>query len=232
MIKLIKLEMRKFNFSGYLKGVLIANLSIVILVTLINYVERIDRGMIPFIDIMETLKIIGSLVRATFMIYAAVLIAQLIISEYRNKTINVLFTYPVNRVKLLATKLLFIALLTFLVIVVSNFFGAAAFLGINSIFHFMPTDMLTAEVRLQYGVMIVVQAAAAASMSLTALYFGMRKKSVSATIVSSIIITVVTVSENAGFSLSSIIAIPLTLGAIGILIAYLTIKDVEVKDVV
>ena len=48
------------------------------------------------------------LVRAMLIVWEAVLISVFIVEEYRNKTINLLFTYPVQRGKLIAVKIILI----------------------------------------------------------------------------------------------------------------------------
>ncbi|MDI3410257.1 ABC transporter permease subunit [Bacillus sonorensis] len=60
-------------------------------------------------DAGSTLLLLGTFVRSVFIVFAGVLIAKLIIGEYKNRTITVMFTYPVSRKKLMAAKLLLTA---------------------------------------------------------------------------------------------------------------------------
>ena len=64
----------------------------------------------------------SSIVRATFIIFGAVLIAKLIIDEYKNKTILLMFSYPINRKKIMISKLAITAILTFITVILSNIF--------------------------------------------------------------------------------------------------------------
>ncbi|MNR47136.1 hypothetical protein D3C85_1661970 [compost metagenome] len=75
-------------------------------------------------------------------------------------------------------------------------------------------------------------AVSAAGISLIPLFFGMRRHSVPFTIVSAVLIVSLLSSNNNGFALSNVIAIPIALCFIGILIAYMTIRNVDTKDVV
>ncbi|MFJ7731678.1 ABC transporter permease [Lysinibacillus sp. NPDC097231] len=52
--------------------------------------------------------------------FASVLIAKLVIEEYKNKTILILFSYPVSRKKIFVSKLILIAFLTFITMMLSN----------------------------------------------------------------------------------------------------------------
>lgn len=229
MIKLIKLEMKKCKIKGYIKGAVIANLIILAVLVVTNYSSKyeIEPAMENY---TMAFSIIDAIVRATFIIFASVLISRLIIDEYKNKTITVLFMYPINRKKLIIAKLIIIVIFTFISIIISNVFLEFSFCFFDKIFHFI-SDKLTFDTILKNGVTIVIYAFTASCMSLIPLYFGMRKKSVSATITSSIMIIFIVCSNNGEFSLNSIITIPLSLAAIGVLIGYLSIKNIEHVDV-
>jgi ABC-type transport system involved in multi-copper enzyme maturation permease subunit len=229
MLKLMKLELRKFNINRFIRGAIISDLVILalpLLMVLVNDAEVSE----AFIDYGSIFLAIGSFSKLTFTIFAAVLISRLIISEYNSKTITVLFTYPVNRKKLILAKLAIIVIFTFISILFSNLVIAAFFIGFNSFYPLIP-DSLTSVKAVNFLISSVLDAFAFSGVSLIPLYFGMRKKSVPATIVSSILIASILSSNNYGFSLSSIIAIPLSLAAIGVFIAYLTIRNIEHVDV-
>jgi len=230
MLNLMKLEMKKNKFGWYFRGVILANVLIVLFMCFISYVTRLE-GEPIFTGLSEALSVIGTFVRVTFVVFASVLFAKLIIDEYKNNTISVLFTYPIQRKKLILSKILLIMGITFIVIVVSNVFVAGSFVIVNQYFHFVQ-DELTSDLISSELINIVVQSIAATGMSLISLYFGMRKKSVPATIVSSLLIVGVINSNNNDFSLSSIIAIPLILAVIGVCVAYLTFRNIERTDIV
>ncbi len=223
MVNLMKLEMKKNKFGWYFKGVVITNVLIVLLMLL--------EGTSAFLGLSQALSVIGTLVRVTFVVFASVLFAKLIIDEYKNNTISVLFTYPIQRKKIILAKIILITGMTFIVIVVSNVFVAGSFVIVNDYSHFVQNDLTSHWISLEF-VNIVVQAIAATGMSLISLYFGMRKKSVPTTIVSSLLIIGVVNSNNGGFTLSSIIAIPLTLGLIGVCVAYFTFRNIDRVDIV
>ncbi|MFS1516200.1 ABC transporter permease [Bacillus sp. SCS-151] len=226
MLNLMKLELKKHNFKGIMRGVIIANISITLFFAMIYYIEK--DNFIP--DYNELFLIIDTFVRITFVIFAAVLIAKLIIDEYKNKTISVLFTYPINRKKLIFSKLIMISGFTFFTILLSNIIIATIFIILESYNHYIP-DILTTDLIVNQFSRMALQAVAASGICLIPLYFGMKKKSVPATIVSSIIIISILNSNNGGFSLSSIIIIPLALCAIGVGVAYVSIRNIENEDV-
>ncbi|AZK46444.1 ABC transporter permease [Paenibacillus lentus] len=228
MIKLMRLELMKFSLGWYFISAIIANLCIIAMMIVINYVEA--SGEMAIKDLEEACVVIGSSVRATFVILAGVMVAKLIIEEYKNKTIFVLFTYPISRKKVLTAKLLFIAALTGAAVFISNLFTAGVFLLLNSSLHIIPgiVDMAFLQ---QQVLSILTFSIATAGTSLIPLYFGLRKQSIPATIVSSILIVALISSHNPAFSIASIIYVPLALSVVGVAIASWAIRNVETTDV-
>ncbi|MED4811922.1 ABC transporter permease [Bacillus atrophaeus] len=229
MWNLMRIELRKMKLGWYARGAIIANLILLGFLWMVSYVEKIE-GEETMQTIDESFLIIGTLVRGVFIIFGAVLIARLVISEFKNKTILVLFTYPVNRKKLLASKLMIAFGLTFITILISNVFVAFAFFFLNSIYHMIPGEV-TSDMVSQQAVKMAVFAFGAAGTSLVPIYFGMRKYSVPATIISAVIIVMAMSSTTSEFSLSSIVYIPLSLAAAGLVFAYLAVRKVDKTDV-
>ncbi|MFJ5714292.1 ABC transporter permease [Neobacillus sp. NPDC093127] len=229
MRKLISLEMKKFKLYGYWKGIAIANLAIMGFFILVYYGDK-SEGKVPFLSYETAFADIGSFTRATFTIFAATLIARIIIDEYKSNSITLMFMYPIKRKQIMAAKLIIVAGFTFLTICASNLLIGSVFYLADSYFHFVP-HALTAEVLWKGLTDMILGAIASAGMALIPLYFGMLKKSVPATIVSAIILVSITGSTNNGVTAFSYIAIPLVLAAIGCLIAYFSIRNIEKVDV-
>jgi len=230
VLKLIKLEMKKVKMSGYIRSAIIANLVMLAIMLLMVFASK-NEGQIEFTNFDNTFLMIESLVKATFIIFAAVLLSRFIIEEYKSNTISVLFMYPINRKKLMLAKLIIVVLFTFIATVLSNVFIDFVLCIVNNFYNFIP-DKLTTSIVLNNFMTVCVNALAAAGMALIPLFFGMRKKSVPTTIISAIIIVSVVCGKNGGVSLSSIIAIPISLAVIGVIIAYLSIRNIEHVDVV
>jgi ABC-type transport system involved in multi-copper enzyme maturation permease subunit len=230
----MKLEMKKVKMWGYIKGAIIANLVIIAMMAITALGPK-SVGNTVINSYTFIFSMVESIVKAVFIIFAAVLLARLIIEEYKNNTITLLFMYPINRKRLIIAKLIIVVVFTFISIVLSNIFLDFVLCSINKFYNFIPGKLTTSLIT-NHFMTIVINALASAGMALIPLYFGMRKKSVPATIVSAILIVSVVCSNNGGngggFSLSSIIAIPITLSIVGALIAYLSIRNIEHVDVI
>ncbi|USB33790.1 ABC transporter permease [Paenibacillus sp. YPG26] len=223
--------MKKFKLWGIAKGVIICNLAIMAFVTAI-YFGEIEELNSSFSTYDSFFTIIETLIRVTFLIFASVLMSRLVIEEYRNKTIQLMFMYPISRKRILESKLIIVFAFTAIVIFLSNTALDAIVILIDQVFYNIIPEELTTETIIKSFVRIVFTSLSAGGISLIPLYFGMRKYSVPTTIVSGILISSLISSNTNGFTLSNIIAIPIGLCLVGILIAYMTIRNVDTKDVV
>lgn len=231
MLKLMKLELKKNKFNGSWLGILIANLCIMGLVALMYFDSGSLENELMFRDYAEAFAAVDTFVRATFVIYASVLIAKFVIEEYKNKTMSLMFSYPISRKKLIAAKLTIIFIWTFLTITFSNLLISSVLALVNNHFGYIP-GTLEVDTVIHYVLRMFLNTVSAAGLSLIPLFFGMWKKSVPGTIVSSVLIVSIFTSNTGGFSLYSIIAVPIILAAIGILVAYLSIRNVDKVDLI
>lgn len=227
MLKLIKLEMQKFKVGWFIRGALIATLLILGLITSMGYIAAFENEI--FTEDM-VLLFIDTMVRATFIVFASVLISKFVIEEFRSKTITLMFTYPVNRKKLMVAKLIIIVLFAFCSIIASQLIVLTLFSLISSFITTFSVNV-TAEMILSQLPSIFMNALSASIMSLIPLYFGMKKYSTTTTISSSLLIVLLVCQNFGDFSLNTIIFIPITLAVIGASIAYLSVKNIEERDV-
>ncbi|MED3728300.1 ABC transporter permease [Priestia filamentosa] len=233
MLKLMKLEYQKHHLSQYFKMVAIWILVIFGLVALMGWGSRNEiEPMFPtYTDFMTLTNIF---IRIVFITFSAVLLSRLVIDEYKNKTIHLLFTYPLQRKKLMQAKLLIVLIFCFVSIVMATFV-------ISLLIFFVSPHLYLVENPVKMNEIIstipstLINAVMMAGISLIPLFFGMRKKSTAATITWAVIIgllinsTVSTGGEE--FSLSQFIVIPTILCLFGLLIGYLSYCKVDKIDV-
>ncbi|GMR67221.1 MULTISPECIES: ABC transporter permease [Bacillus] len=229
MLRLMKLELKKFKLGWYVRGAIIANLVILAFLIFVSIVSQIE-GDPEIRDPQMILLMASTVVRATFIVFGSVLIARLIIGEYKNNTILIMFSYPINRKKMMASKLAITAIVTFITVIVSNILVVGVFFGIDSYFSIIPNSF-TVDQLMQEGIKLIPLAIATAGMSLIPLYFGMRKRSVPTTIVSSLIIVSIAMNDNPMFPIATFLPLQLALAAIGVVIAYYGIKNIEKEDI-
>ncbi|MGE7184333.1 ABC transporter permease [Peribacillus sp. NPDC006672] len=234
MLKLMKLEYKKHHLSHYFKGVAIWILVIFALVALMgwgsrNEIEPMFPGYAAFMSLTNIF------INIVFISFAAVILSRLVIDEYKNKTIHLLFTYPLQRKKLMQAKLFIVFIFCFGSIVIATFV-------INLLVFWISPHLFLFEKSVKMSEIIstvpstLISALMMAGVSLIPLFFGMRKKSTAATITWAVIIGVLinaTISNGGEqVSLSQFIIIPTVFCLFGLLIGYLSYRKVDKIDVV
>ena len=212
MRNLVKLELKRVSLKSHFIGLLAANIVIVLLSGFTSSLLNAGGGVavtgLPPAQ-LDTLTLATMLVRATLIVWEAVLISVFIVEEYRNKTINLLFTYPVQRGKLIAVKIILICGVMLLFHALSGVFQFTCLSVASKYFPFVtvsPANLITQA----------VTALSAVLLGLLPLYVGMIKKSTIATIVSSFAIAaVVSNSQGSGAGLMSIPIAAIVFGVIG-----------------
>ncbi|MDZ5605872.1 ABC transporter permease [Bacillus pseudomycoides] len=223
MLNLMRLEFMKFKIWSVIRGALIAILIVSIFIPLIIFDGELDSydSAFQFIDRFS---------RGVFMIFAASLIAKFIIQEFQNKTMTVMFMYPINRKRMMAAKMLIIILFTLCAIIISEII-MFSFVYVLNLYHPVIMEPLTVAILTQNAAELFVNALASTGISLIPLYFGMKKYSVRTTFVSAIIITCLFASSlNGEISLFSFIVIPIMIACVGLFIAYMVIRKIEQVD--
>lgn len=228
MIKLINLEIKKFKLMRYWKGVLGANLGFVIFIGMVYFLNKVEEE-IPFDNFEMASTIISAVVSATFIIFASVLLAKLVIDEYKNKSIDLMFTYPISRKKIMTAKLIIVMVFTFMTVLFSTLFLQGLVYIMDVTFDILPGDISIQEFINSMWKSFFI-AFAAAGLSLIPLLIGMLRKSSSATIVSSIFLVTLTSSVSNNFTFSSVMTVSISLALLGIVIGWLSIRNVEKTD--
>lgn len=228
MKKLMQLEFEKISLKSHLVGLLIANIIILFLSISTSMLMIVDTGVPTGTGLPEmqlaTSDLSTMLVRATMLVWQSVLIVSVIIKEYKDKTMNLLFTYPINRTKLIVLKLLLICGIMFLFLIGSNIFQHIGILVASNFLDYVTYS--TGDIFSQIIIMI-----ATICMGLLPLCIGMVNNSTIATIVSSIIlVSFVSNSQGNDTGILSIPIVATVLGLIGLLSAIFTIKKMGKAD--
>lgn len=232
MLKLVRLEWKKNNIGKYIKGVIImaALLGLFVFALAFLGIANDPDGTLdaaPGTDVISApIELFTSM---AFLIYTSVMLASFIVSAYKNKTMNLMFSYPIKRQKILASQMIavwtfnFVALiLTKLVIYMCVFFGAK-FMQSSFVVDFSIGS-------LSFYIQLILKSVVIVSMSFIALFVGMALKSSKATIVTSFLLIFLTQANIGDFTMAGNAVFPIILTAISLLFAALSIINVESKD--
>ena len=232
MLKLVRLEWKKNNIGKYIKGVIImaALLGLFVFALAFLGIANDSDGTLdaaPGTDVISApIELFTSM---AFLIYTSVMLASFIVSAYKNKTMNLMFSYPIKRQKILASQMIavwtfnFAALiLTKLAIYMCVFFGAK-FMQSSFVVDFSIGS-------LSFYIQLILKSVVIVSMSFIALFVGMAFKSSKATIVTSFLLIFLTQANIGDFTMAGNAVFPIILTAISLLFAALSIVNVESKD--
>ncbi|MBK3493936.1 ABC transporter permease [Viridibacillus sp. YIM B01967] len=232
MVKLMKLEWKKNQLSSYFKGLIICIVGIFAAVSLMAWGSKVEDDLM-FTDYVEFMSLANIFIRIVFIIFSSVILSRLVIDEYRNKTIQLLFSYPLKRKKLMQAKLSIIFAFCFFSIIISTFIISMLVYFLNPIIGFFETPV-SLNVMIATVPTTFISAFMIAGVSLIPLYFGMRKKSTATTITSAVLISFLingnVSSGGSQVSLFQFIGVPITLCLLGLLIGYLSYHKVEKLD--
>lgn len=225
--QLIQIEIKKIGLGNFFRQVLFANCGIVLVVLMTTLtVSFSDEQMIPQIT---TVSIIDTLVKSVFIVWQSILIASLIVEEFRSKTVLVLFSYPIKRQAILLSKLFLIFALILSAMIFSQTLQNSVFCCLSQFIPFIKYEISALEI-----LQIAITTMTAIAMGMAPLYIGMLNKSTVATVVSSIAIVSITISSGSGDGtrIISILPISILLGVSGILMTYISIKKILIEDIV
>ncbi|QIW20993.1 ABC transporter permease [Bacillus thuringiensis] len=233
MFKLMKLEWKKHKLSSYFKGVAIGIIAIFAAVSLMAWGSKVEDDLM-FSSYMEYMSLANIFIRITFIIFASVILSRLVIDEYKNKTIQLLFMYPLQRKMLMRAKLAIVFSFCFVSTIIATFIISLLIFCMNPIIGILETPVTMGEIIATVPATFI-SAFMISGISLIPLFFGMRKKSTPTTITSAVIIGML-ISGNVGaesnqVSMFDFIAIPIALCLLGIFISYLSFRKIDKIDV-
>lgn len=232
MLKLISLEWKKNNIKKYAIGTLAmaALLCLFIFALAFLGIANDPDGTLdaaPGTDVISApIELFTSM---AFLIYTSVMLASFIVSAYKNKTMGLMFSYPIKRQKILASQMIavwifnFAALtLTKLAIYLCIFMGAQVMPSSFGIDFSIDSPAFYAQLLLKSFVIV--------SMGFIALFIGIAMKSSKAAIITSFLLIFLTQANVGDFTMSGNAVFPAILTIISFIFAVLSISSAEKKD--
>lgn len=217
MHKLIVLELKRNRLRSYHITVLICGVTMLCfqyLMAAIPYMDPNEPDAELFSQYSFLMNITWLVCMAIFAILSAVMSSRFVVEEYNGKRAILLLSYPISREKVLYAKLVLVFAYTVGTMLLCGAVIQAVFFLTESLFP-LCSDQLTIEVILQSLGFLLCCSILAGLLGVVSLWFGFRKKSVSVTIVASVIlVTIVCQMISAALSFWPIMGI--VLGVTGI----------------
>lgn len=227
MMKLIRLEWKKNNVLKYIRNAVITTVVLAILIV----------PMAGELEASGTVQLYGNsmlctttelFVHMAYIIFTGVMLAAFLVGAYEKKTMNLMFLYPIKRKKILLSKMAAVWIFNLIAMIVSKVLIYLALIWTRSF-----TGISASEIqfgRLSFWLEILLGSAAMVSISYISLLIGLKMRSSKATIVSSVVIVCLTQGNIGSATLANNIPFFVILFAASIVSVYLSIYNVETKD--
>ena len=227
MLKLIRLEWKKNHAGKYIRNAVIMSALICLFIFALCYLgiaNDPDTGVPDAAPgnsaASASIELFTSM---AFLVFTSVMLSTYIVSAYKNKTMNLMFSYPIRRQKILASQMLAVWIFNFVVLVLAKLliYGCILF-GSRFMVSAFPLDYNMAS--MGFYVQLLLKAGVTVTMSFIALFIGM------ATIVTSFLLIFLTQANVGDFSLAGNAVLPVVLVVLSLVLAFLSIYHAETKD--
>lgn len=227
MLKLIRMEWKTNRIGKYIRNAMILTASLLAFSMLVG--AELDRDAPPIYGKSMLIAGVDLFSHMGYIIFTGVMLAVFITGAYENRTINLLFSYPIKRRKIIAAKLLAVWIFNYAALVLSKL---AIYVGLFLTSPF--TGISVGDIRLgeaSFYLNILISSAVMVSISFVALLIGTWMHSSKSVIVAAVILTFFTQGNIGEFTLSGSIPFYIVLMLLSIAAVVLLIADVEKKDV-
>lgn len=233
MLKLIKLEWKKNNIGKYIRNATI--LAVILYLFLfslafLGIANDPDTGVPDTAPGNETISpSIELFTSMSFLVFTGVMLASFIVSAYKNKTMNLMFSYPIKRRKILISQMLAVWIFNFTALVLTKL---VIYGGILANSRFMesafPIDFdMTGP---GFYIQLIVKAMVIVTMGFIALFVGMAMKSSKATIITSFLLIFLTQANIGDLTMANNTVFPIILTIVSLVFAFLSVCRAETKD--
>lgn len=117
MLKLIRLEWKKNNVGKYIRNVVIMSALICLFIFALCYLGIANDPDTGVPDAAPGNSAISSSIELftsmAFLVFTSVMLSTYIVSAYKNKTMNLMFAYPIKRQKILVSQMLAVWIFNF-----------------------------------------------------------------------------------------------------------------------
>ena len=233
MWKLMKLEWKKNNLKKYI----VKAAAVTVILFLLLFMTSGE------LESKETVEIYGqSMIYAAIKMFAdscfilctGVMLASVIISAYRNKTMNLMFSYPIKRQKILFSQMLVVWIFNFVALVLCKLFLFGGFFLLGNWTGIALQGITSGEIfgQVAFWLELAMDSAAMVSISYVVLFVGMRAKSSKAAILTSFLVIVLTQGNIGSYTLINNVPFYLALTVLAAVSVFLCVYKIEERDVV
>lgn len=234
MWKLIRLEWRKNRIGKYAAGAVAAAALLGVFLFALAFLG-IANDPDGTLDAAPGANTISSSIELfsgmVFLIFASVMLSSFVVSPYKNKTMNLMFTYPIRRQKILAAQMAAVWIFNFAALALTKLFLYGCIWAGNKALQssfVIDVDMMSGALYIQ----VLLKSFVTVSMSFIAMFVGLLMKSSKAVVVMSFFLVFLTQANIGDFTLAGNAVFPVILTAISFGLAAFSVWRVEKADLI
>jgi len=227
MLKLIRLEWKKNRIGIYIRNAAIMTVILALMIA----------AMAGELETKETVEAYGTdminasvdlFMNMAYIIFTGVMLSVFIVGAYEKRTMHLMFSYPINRKKILLSKMAAVWIFNVAAMVTGKLFTYGLLLLARPVLQISADGIAFGEV--SFWMDILLGSAAMVSIGFIALPVGLFMKSSKAAIVTAVVITFVTQGNIGSATLVNNIPFYSVLLVIAAWAALLSLSRVEVRD--
>ncbi|WP_106767076.1 ABC transporter permease [Paenibacillus faecalis] len=208
MHKLIRLELQRHRMHTYVKASILISLGLVVFIYFISYVAQVEKE--PDFQTYPNIFLFTSIISMIcFCILSSVIYSRVVIEEYAGNRLLLLFTYPVNRKKMLLAKIILVSVFSMVAMILGSIVPLLIF-SVTESFVPIVNDRLSLDLFISMLSTIFVLIVSANVISLIAMRIGFVRKSTPAAIVSSFLLCAIVGNAVIGSLQNSLLLLVLT----------------------
>lgn len=190
MLNLMRLELKRNNLRTYQLATVFIFFLVLGFTYLFAYVPQFnpdDTDLLLFSGYANVFSLSILICMAIFCILSSVMYARFIIDEYAGKRAALLFSYPVDRRRVLLAKILVVFLFNFVAMIVCSVFALGIFSLTEQFAPMITSETLSASTLVAAAKNLLIMAIVAPALSVVAAGLGFIQKSVPTTIISAVV---------------------------------------------
>lgn len=228
MLKLIRLEWKKNNIAKYVRNAFIMVIILLMLILAVAGELEADETVLEQGNSMLKSGV-ELFTNMSFIVFTSTMLAAFIVNSYKNKTINLMFSYPISRKKILLSQMLSVWIFNFIALVLSKVLLYAVLVITKEYMLITARDIALGSG--MFYIEIFINSAVMVSISFIALLIGLKMKSSKATIITGVIIVCLTQGNIGSYTLLGNIPFYALLLMISAVSVFLTLYKLETRDV-
>lgn len=232
MLRLMRLEFVKYRLHKQV-GISVMLLPLLALIAVFSPVaERMEPSgqSLLFVDYATAFRCLLLMNGSVFILQASVLAVNIVLEEYKGKTVTFLYAYPLHRSSLLQAKAALIMVWTCLAVISSSVLSSFLYVLINEWLQFHDDPVSTALL-VQQGFLSILNGLCAAGIALVPFFAAARSKSASATILTALlVISLLGAPLNAGWHGAGDTVAPV-LALLGLILGFMAVRHLSAEDV-